>query len=77
MPNLIGTNPNQVPTNGMLGTAAFMPLEQIQAPILTPPASATPAANGTLAFELTSNTSLTIKVRGLDGVVRSAVLTLA
>lgn len=24
MPNLIGTNPNQVPVNGMLGTAAFM-----------------------------------------------------
>lgn len=76
MPNLIGTRPEQVPANGMLGTAAFVPIEQIQAPILTPPATVTPAANGALAFELTSNTSLTIKVRGLDGVVRSAVLTL-
>ena len=77
MPNLIGTNPNQVPTNGMLGTAAFVSIEQIQAPILTPSASATPADNGSLVFQLTSNTSLAIKVRGSDGVVRSATLTLA
>ena len=28
MPNLIGTSPNQVPVNGMLGTAAFMDREQ-------------------------------------------------
>lgn len=77
MPNLIGTSPNQVPTNGQLGTAAFASIEHIQAPVLAPPASASPAANGSLVFELTSNTSLTVKVRGSDGVVRSAVLTLA
>lgn len=29
MPNLIGTAPDQVPTNGMLGTAAFQDAEQL------------------------------------------------
>lgn len=33
--------------------------------------------NSTLTFELTSNTSLKIKVRGTDGVTRSVTLTLA
>lgn len=93
MPNLIGTRPEQVPTNGMLGTAAFMdapnlPVSTPQlaaldtkanraATVLVPSATATPANNGEMVFELTSNTSLTVKVRGSDGVVRSAVLTLA
>ena len=36
-----------------------------------------PTINSTMVFELTSNTSLTIKVKGTDGTVRSAVLTLA
>jgi hypothetical protein len=44
---------------------------------LTPPASATPASNGNLVFELTSNTELKIKVKGSDGTVRSVSLTLA
>lgn len=42
-----------------------------------PKATVTPANNGELTFELTSNTSLTIKVKGSDGTVRSAVLTLS
>lgn len=29
MPNLVGTDPNQVPVCGMLGTAAFMDAEQL------------------------------------------------
>ncbi len=29
MPNLIGTGADQIPTNGMLGTAAFMDAEQL------------------------------------------------
>lgn len=44
---------------------------------LSPPASVTPANNGEMSFQLTSNTSLTIKVRGSDGVVRSGSITLA
>ena len=36
-----------------------------------------PTVNGMVTFEFTSNTSLTIKARGSDGVTRSATLTLA
>lgn len=45
--------------------------------VLTPPASVSPASNGDMTFELTSNTSLKIKVRGSDGVIRAATLALA
>lgn len=41
-----------------------------------PATSSTPAANGDLTFEATSNTSLTVKLRGTDGLVRSAILAL-
>lgn len=40
-------------------------------------ASVTPANNGEMMIQLTSNTSLTFKVKGSDGTVRSASLTLA
>lgn len=42
-----------------------------------PAASVTPAANGELVFEATSNTQVTVKLKGSDGTVRSAVLTLS
>lgn len=38
---------------------------------------ATPTVNGEMTFELTSDTELKVKVKGSDGVVRSATLTLA
>lgn len=44
---------------------------------ISPAASSTPTVNGSMQFELTSNTSLKVKVKGTDGVVRSATLTLA
>lgn len=44
---------------------------------LFPGASVTPANNGEVTFELTSDTTLTIKVRGSDGVVRSGAIVLA
>lgn len=44
--------------------------------VLSPQASATPASNGQLTFQATSNTSLTFKYKGSDGTVRSASLTL-
>lgn len=44
---------------------------------ISPAASSTPTVNGTMQFELTSNTSLKVKVKGADGVVRSTTLTLA
>ena len=40
-------------------------------------AAPTLSANSTMSFELTSNTSLKIVVRGTDGVTRSVSLTLA
>lgn len=40
-------------------------------------ASVTPANNQEMEFQLTSNTQLTIKVKGTDGIVRSANITLS
>ena len=73
--------------SGYLNTAAqvtinatsFTTTMPIVTPNLTllPGASVTPANNGEMTFQLTSNTSLAIKVKGSDGVVRSTTLTLA
>lgn len=41
-----------------------------------PAASATPASNGDMVFEITDNSTLTIKVKGSDGTVRVVALTL-
>jgi hypothetical protein len=47
-------------------------------PILQIPATAPSlTANSSMTFELTNNTTLTIKVRGTDGTTRSTTLTLA
>jgi hypothetical protein len=45
--------------------------------IQQPPASITPASNGDYVVEATNNTTLTFRLKGSDGVVRSATLTLA
>lgn len=60
-----------------VSTAYAAPIESpngIAVPLI---ASMTPARNGDMTFQLTSNTSLTIKVKGSDGTVRSVALTLA
>lgn len=44
---------------------------------IKPGSSVTPANNGDLTFEVTNNVTLTFKVKGSDGVVRGATLTLA
>lgn len=44
---------------------------------IQPPASVTPATNGDLTVEATSNTTLTFKLKGTDGVVRTGTLALA
>jgi hypothetical protein len=41
------------------------------------PSSSTPLGNGWLTLEATSNTSVTIKLRGSDGITRTNVLTMA
>lgn len=43
----------------------------------TPGSSVTPANNGDVVIEATSNTSLTLKLKGSDGTVRTVALTLA
>jgi hypothetical protein len=59
------------------GTGATGNLLKLTAPVLIAASSVTLATNGDLAFEATSNTSLTIRYRGSDGTTRSAALTLA
>ena len=59
------------------GTGAIGNLLKLTAPILLPASSVTLATNGDLAFEATSNTTLTIRYRGSDGTTRSAAITLA
>jgi len=50
---------------------------RVRSVIQQPPASITPASNGDYVVEATNNTTLTFRLRGSDGVVRSATLTLA
>jgi hypothetical protein len=59
------------------GTGASGNLLKLTAPILLPSSSVSLATNGDLAFEATSNTSLTIRYRGSDGTTRSAAISLA
>lgn len=70
----IGTAPNQIPLNGYLGTLAYQNAEAVT---IRPQASVTPAMFGEMVFQLTNDTTLVVKVKGSDGVVRSATLTLA
>ena len=74
MANLAGTNSEQVATNALLGNMAFQSSDAV---LITPQASATPKSPGEMLFQLSSNTSLVIKVMGSDGVVRSNTLVLA
>lgn len=49
----------------------------IQQPHFYPANSAAPTVNGEMMFQLTSNTSLQVKVRGSDGVTRTGTITLS
>lgn len=70
----IGTAPNEIPLNQYLGEMAYMNSESV---VIQPQASVTPNGIGDMVFQLTSDTSLLIKVKGSDGTVRSVTLTLA
>jgi len=70
----IGTAPNEIPLNQYLGNLAFMNSNQL---VINPTATAVPSGIGDMVFELASDTSLVVKVRGSDGTVRSVALTLA
>lgn len=60
--------------NGTAGTLRDIKVRQA---VQSPQASVSPAANGEMVVEATSNTTLTFKLKGSDGTVRSATLTLA
>ena len=68
----IGPDPDEISLNGMLGDLAFMSeVDRLRA-------SATdPTNNLDINFEYVSDTSIKIRMRGSDGVVRSATLTLS
>ena len=70
----VGTLPNQVPLNQYLGDLAFQNKDSL---VIQPAASATPQQLGSMVFQLTNDTTLVIKVKGLDGTVRSYSMTLA
>jgi hypothetical protein len=63
-------------TGGIVGTGANIN-GAIYEPAYLLSASDTPAANGELVVERTSNTTLTFKLKGTDGTVRSGTLTLS
>jgi hypothetical protein len=52
-------------------------IDTLNAANFLPAPSAVPTAIGNMVFELTSDTTLKIKVMGSDGVIRSTTLTLA
>lgn len=66
----IGSGANQIPTNGLLGKNAFVDNALIIAE------AQTPTEPGRVVFELASDTSLLVKVKGSDGVVRTATIAL-
>jgi hypothetical protein len=50
---------------------------RVRSVIQQPPATITPASNGDLVVEATSNTLLTFKFKGSDGTVRSGTMVVA
>jgi hypothetical protein len=52
----------------VIGNSSTLTFKAFGTPIFTPAASFTPTANGELTMEATSNTSVTIKLKGTDGV---------
>ena len=69
-----GTGFGRVPMGWALGGLAYQSPDALT---LQPQPSVTPTGLGEMTFQLTSNTALAVKVRGDDGVVRTATLTLA
>lgn len=68
----IGSAPDQLSLNYMLGNLAFMnELDRIRA------SASAPASNLDINFEYVSDTSIKIRMRGSDGTVRSSTLTLS
>jgi len=62
---------------GSLVVSGISTLSVVSAGITIGLGTTSSPSNSQLTFELTSNTNLRIKVRGTDGVLRSANITLA
>jgi hypothetical protein len=79
--NISGTTASTSPTTGALTVAGGLGVGgSIYGGAnlgFHPAASVTPANNGDVVFQATSNTSFTIKYKGSDGTVRSGSVTLA
>lgn len=63
----------KVTSGGLSGSLRDLKVRDL---IAAPSASITPASNGDLVVEKTSNTTLTFKLKGSDGTVRSGTITL-
>jgi len=76
--NVFGYNAVGLGSNtSVIGNSSIVTFKAFGTPILTPAASSVPTVNGELTVEATSNTQLTFRLKGTDGTVRSASLTLA
>lgn len=69
----VGVDPNQIPLNQFLGDLAYQTSRSL---VLNPAASVRPHESGNMVFELTSDTTLKIKVKGSDGITRYVQFTL-
>ena len=58
------------------GTAGTLRDIKVRQAVQSPASSVTPAVNGEMVVEATSNTTLTFKLKGSDGTVRSGTITL-
>ena len=65
-----------IDTNAVITNGSLAAVVTSQGLALTPPSSVTPAITGQLMFEATSDTGITIRYKGTDGTVRSAVIAL-
>ena len=74
----VGYNSVGIGSNtSVIGNSSTTKFKAFGSPFFTPAASVTPTVNGELVIEATSNTSVTIKLKGTDGTVRSVALTLS
>jgi len=75
----LATAPNTISTGKVgIGTTSPQYKLDINGTLgFTPGSSVTPVDNGDVVFELTNDTTFTIKAKGSDGVVRSGTITLS
>ena len=70
----IGTAPDQVPVNGLLGGMAYQSPESV---VIKPQATAVPNGIGDMIFQATSNSVIEMEYKGSDAIVRTAQIPLS